>query len=155
MENRDSTQTNEDDGFGKTELAPGLIAAYAATDFRVLAPEVFTLRIGVPSVDLMAIYDERSVASAGFITAWNPWSEETDHAINEQKQEALRLCLKEAGYDPRQGIGADPDGRWLGEESWFIPGILRDEAISLGKEFHQNAVVWAGKDAIPRLILLR
>lgn len=155
MENKASIQTNEDDGFGKTELPPGLIAAYVATDFRVLVPQAFTLRIGVPSVDLMALYAELSVASAGFITAWNPWSEETEQAVNDQAQEVLRLRVKEAGYDPRQGIGADPDGRWPGEESWFIPGISLDEAISLGNEFRQNAVVWAGKDAIPRLILLR
>jgi hypothetical protein len=28
-------------------------------------------------------------------------------------------------------------------------------AQALGREFRQNAIVWAGPDAIPRLILLR
>lgn len=145
----------EDDGFGNTELPPGLIAAYAATDFRVLSPRTFTLHVGVFSPDLKAVYAERSVASAGVLTAWNPWSEDTDRKINDQAQQALRRRLTEAGHDPWMGLGADPEGRWPGEESWFVPGIARAEAISLGKAFRQNAVVWAGHDAIPRLILLR
>lgn len=155
MANDAFIQTERGGAPGETELSPELIAAYRATDFRVLGPQAFTLRVGVPSVELLALYAELSVTGAGFITAWNPWSEETDRAINDQAQVALLQRLRRAGYDPRPGLGADPDGRWPGEESWFVPAISRTESISLGREFRQNAVIWAGDDAVPQLILLR
>ncbi len=34
-------------------------------------------------------------------------------------------------------------------------GLPLEEARALGNEFEQNAIVWSGPDAVPKLILLR
>jgi hypothetical protein len=36
-----------------------------------------------------------------------------------------------------------------------VLGLDLDTSCALGREFHQNAIVWAGEDAVPSLILLR
>ncbi|SHL69343.1 Protein of unknown function [Nitrosospira sp. Nsp11] len=54
-----------------------------------------------------------------------------------------------------EGEGFDPCGKWPAEKSFLALGLDLKESSALGKEFGQNAIVWAGADAIPRLILLR
>ncbi|WP_366510990.1 DUF3293 domain-containing protein [Yoonia sp.] len=46
----------------------------------------------------------------------------------------------------------DPSGEWPREESVLVPGISLERAKSLDVEFGQNAIVWAGYDAVPHLI---
>jgi hypothetical protein len=36
-----------------------------------------------------------------------------------------------------------------------VPGLTRTAAQQLGRQFEQNAIIWADADAIPELILLR
>lgn len=146
---------DEEDPNVQSALPPDLIAAYRATDFRVLDPQSFTLRVDLFSPELQRIHADLQVFTSGFLTAWNPWSAEMPREANDQAQEALRVRLVGMGLEAWAGLGVDPEGRWPGEESWFIPGLSRRDAIALGGAFHQNAVVWAGRDAIPRLILLR
>ena len=54
-----------------------------------------------------------------------------------------------------KALGVDTAGEWPGEESVFVPGLDLERAKSLGVEFGQNAIVWAGPDAVPQLVLLR
>jgi hypothetical protein len=53
------------------------------------------------------------------------------------------------------GESSDSIGTWPGEKSFLVLGLDLETAIRLGREFRQNALVWADEDAIPRLILLR
>lgn len=138
-----------------TVLSRELIAAYEITEFQVLSPQPFTLRIGEKSNDLSAVYGEFGTATAGFITAWNPFSEETPDAINAANQAALINGIDRLGLSWWEGTGVDPNNDWTGEPSIFVLGISHDQAVSLGVRFGQNAIVWAGSDAIPRLVLLR
>lgn len=129
--------------------------AYEATDFRVLEPQEFTLRIGQRSAELQAMYVELGVTCAGYLTAWNPYSYETSAAENAVAQQSLVRRLSLDGYPTLQGLGVDPSEKWPGEESIFVPGLSLERAKSLGIDFGQNAIVWAGDDAIPQLVLLR
>ena len=54
-----------------------------------------------------------------------------------------------------EGAGADPTGAWPPEKSYFSLGVDLETARVLGRRYQQDAVVWTGKDAIPKLILLR
>lgn len=57
-------------------------------------------------------------------------------------------------YPVIEGLNIDPAGVWPTEKSFFIPEIDINTAKSLGQQFRQNAIVWIGRDAIPRLVLL-
>ena len=54
-----------------------------------------------------------------------------------------------------EGTGFDPRGTWPEERSFLVLGLDLEASRALGREFKQNAIVWSGSDAIPRLILLR
>ena len=54
-----------------------------------------------------------------------------------------------------EGAGADPTGAWPPENSYFALGADLDAARAIGLRYRQDAVVWAGLDAVPQLILLR
>jgi hypothetical protein len=129
--------------------------AYETTDFRVLEPQAFTLRVGQHSAELQALYVELGVTCAGYLTAGNPYSAETSAAENALAQQSLIRRLSLDGYPTLRGLGVDPSGEWRGEESIFVPGLSLERAKSLGIDFGQNAIVWAGDDAIPQLVLLR
>lgn len=138
-----------------TEIPRGLIMAYEATDFRVLEPQEFTLRVGQRSAELQSLYDDLGVTCAGYLTAWNPFSKEASDFENQNAQRQLLRKLSLEGFPALNALGLDPSGDWPGEESVFVPGISLDRAKVLGSEFGQNAIVWAGPDAVPQLVLLR
>lgn len=138
-----------------TEIPRELIMAYEATDFRVLEPQEFTLRVGQLSAELQSLYDDLGVTCAGYLTAWNPFSKEASDFENQNAQRQLLRILSLEGFPALDALGIDPSGDWPGEESVFVPGISLDRAKVLGSEFGQNAIVWAGPDAVPQLVLLR
>jgi hypothetical protein len=78
-----------------------------------------------------------------------------DDAINAQRQAALAEELTCRGRRALPGIGQHPTEDWRGEPSYWVPGLAREAAQNLGIQFQQNAIVWAGSDAVPELILLR
>jgi hypothetical protein len=138
-----------------TEIPSDLIMAYETTDFRVLAPREFTLSVGQRSAELHALYVELGLTCAGYLTAWNPFSKEASELENENAQRQLLRQLSLEGFPALNALGIDPSGDWPGEESVFVPGLSLDRAKLLGSEFGQNAIVWAGPDAVPQLVVLR
>jgi hypothetical protein len=138
-----------------TDIPSDLIEAYRATHFTVLEPRPLTLRVDHHSAELAELFQEMGVSSAGYLTAWNPYSAETSAADNEAAQLSLIRRLSLEGYPTLKALGVDPAGEWPGEESVFVPGLGLERAKSLGVEFGQNAIVWAGPDAVPQLVLLR
>ncbi|MBV8250682.1 MAG: DUF3293 domain-containing protein, partial [Comamonas sp.] len=48
-----------------------------------------------------------------------------------------------------------PQGLWPGEASVLIWGMDAPTARAWGEEWQQNAVLWCGADAVPRLLWLR
>ena len=125
------------------------------THFMVLEPRPLTLRVDHHSAELAELFKEMGVSSAGYLTAWNPYSPETSAADNEAAQLSLIRNLSLEGYPTLKALGVDPAGEWPGEESVFVPDLGLERAKSLGVEFGQNAIVWAGPDAVPQLVLLR
>jgi hypothetical protein len=138
-----------------TKIPSDLIMAYETTDFRVLEPREFTLRVGQRSAELHELYVELGVTCAGYLTAWNPFSKEALELENEYAQRQLLRRLSLEGFPALNALGINPSGGWQGEDSVFVPGLDLERAISLGNEFGQNAIVWVGHDAIPQLVLLR
>lgn len=138
-----------------TTIPSDLVEAYVATDFTVLEPCPFTLRVGRRSTELAKVYTRMAVSSAGYLTAWNPYSATTSAQENATAQQSLIRSLSIEGYPTLKALGVDPSGAWPGEDSVLVPGLGLERAKSFGIEFGQNAIVWAGDDAVPRLVLLR
>ena len=82
-----------------------------------------------------------SVETIGVMTAENPNAEQLPAKQNKQLNQSLVQKLRDMNYGPI------PIGGSFGhkENSYMIPNITRSELAGLGKEFDQEAVIWASK----------
>ncbi len=138
-----------------TQISPALVQSYEATNYRILEPAPFTLKIGKRSSKLADLYRRSGAGTACVITAWNPRSEEMSKAGNDAAQARLTAELDKAGLRHLPAFGADPNEKWNGEVSLLVLGASRAEVENLGRSYGQNCIVWAEADAVPRLIFLR
>lgn len=139
-----------------TAIDPALLQKYRETEYHVEGDgHSFVLELDRPSAALAEIFRERRAASAAFISAFNPYSQATSAAENEAANARLKSLLVDRGFQVIDAFGSDgtPDG-WS-EPSYLVPGITREAAEALGRDFRQNAIVFAAADAVPRLVLLR
>ena len=132
-----------------------MIRAYRETEYRVLGDTPAILHVDTRCVDLAAIHRAHRVECSAFITACNPYSEACDEVSNAERQATLALELKQRGLASIDAIGQHPSGDWSGEPSFLVLGLPLDAAMALGAQHAQNAIVWNGSDAVPRLIPLR
>jgi hypothetical protein len=139
-----------------TAIASDKVAAYQNTRYQVGAgPEAVTLAIDIKCDGLLRLYRRTGQSCGLFITACNPFGQAQSAEANAAAHSKLGDCLRALVPHVIEGIGADPNGAWPGEMSFFALGIDEDAACRLGSRFRQDAVVWTGPDAVPRLLLLR
>jgi len=134
---------------------PATIQAYRETNYIVHAQPDLVLRIDQPCAALAAWYARQRIAAACVITAWNPLSQPLCDAQNQARQARLEQELTQAGWHWIPALGAHPHNGWPPEAGCFVEGMSEDAAREWGRTYAQNAVVWCGADAIPRLRLLR
>lgn len=136
-----------------------VIASYRAAHYCIepAGASAVILRIGERSAGLAALYGELGVDSCAFLTASNPLGVALRDADNAVAMTALCVDVHALGLALLPGVSrdGDPASSWPGEESVAVLGISRDAARELGHRYQQNAIVWAGSDAVPELILLR
>jgi len=139
-----------------TELNPELVSAYRAAEYHVtgVVPH-FAMRVDEPSPPLAALHAARGATCSALLTACNPASEAQRHDENVAAQRRLAARLAAAGVDWVDALGVDPSGHWPAEPSVLVLGLDPASAMSLARDFGQNALLWAGVDATPRLLLLR
>ena len=130
------------------------IQAFRETEYRVHGDKPFTLRIGEASPVLAAVHKRHRVDSSAYVTAFNPYSEALDDAANAQRHARLGQELRQRSLVAIEGVGRHPSNGWA-ETSYLILGLTLEAAKVLGACHEQNAIVWAGADAVPQLILLR
>ncbi len=139
-----------------SEIPAEKIAAYLGADYRLGRGAAFiALRIDTRSEALLRLYAASGRGCGVFITAYNPMGEPQSPAANEAAHARLAAELKALQIEAIEGAGADPGGAWPEEKSFFALGVDLEAARGLGIRHRQNAIVWAGEDAIPKLILLR
>ena len=132
-----------------------LEAAYRATTYRVYLPGgQCDLRPGVASEALRCWLETAGAACFAVLTASNPASVPLDNEENSRRQSQLECELLESGYETYAGENVADDAAWPAEESCFVPGITRAEAMTLGGKHGQNAVVCGGADGVPELVWL-
>lgn len=110
------------------------------------------MRLGRSCPPLSDIMVARGVATACFLTAWNPRSQPRSEAENQADQARLKARIEALGLSWLDAEGRDPDGGWDAEPSLVALGLGFQKACDLGDEFGQNAVLFAGPDAAMRLV---
>ncbi len=130
-----------------------LLEAYRATRYEVDGgDDSFVLRIDQPCEALDRLHAEHDVNSSAFITAWNPGSRLCSAGQNRRAQQELVALVDADEMTWLPGRGVDPQGEWPDEAGLLVLGMDRSSALELARRFDQNAVVWTGEDAIPRLL---
>lgn len=138
-----------------SKIDPATLQAYLQTEYRVLGGVPAVLRIGMPCPDLAVLHRAHQTNCSTFLTACNPHGQVVSDQVNARRQQSLVAALSALGLTAIPGIGVHPNGEWRGEASYLVPGLGREAAQGLGRQFEQNAIVWAGEDAQPQLLLLR
>ena len=141
--------------FSSSEIPRDTIQAYLETHYHVHGDAPTTLQVGEANAKLADLHQAAGVQCSAFVTACNPYSLEQAPEINVARQQALARQLAQRGLTLIDGIGQHPTNGWDGEASFLVLGLTLDDATLLGNEHGQNAIVWSGADAVPRLILLR
>ncbi len=140
----------------RSKIASELIQAYHDAIYRVATlDEALQLRVDRRSSELAALYEIYGCKSACFITACNPLSQLRSTQLNREANARLRVELERVARAIFDSDGSDPDGEGPREPGFLALGIDEAQAAGLGNSYEQNAVLWAGADAIPRLMLLR
>ena len=133
----------------------GTVQAFRETEYRVHGDEPFTLRVGETCSALAAAHKRYRVECSAYITACNPFSQILDDETNAERHAALEREISQRSLSSIEGIGQHPSNQWPGEASHLIFGLPLEAAKAMGTRLEQNALVWAGGDAVPQLILLR
>ena len=141
--------------FSGSVIEAATVQAYRETHYRVLGDDGFTLVVDVPSPALLAAHRRHRVDASAFLTACNPHSVRQAAASNAEAQARLARELRSRSLAFVDGIGEHPHNGWPGEASFLVFGLALESAKVLGAQFGQNAIVWAGADAVPRLVMLR
>ncbi len=87
------------------------------------------------------------------LSAYNPRSMLLPRKVNDTRQQVMRDLLILGCYRVEACVGYDeePDGAWR-EPAWLVHGIDRDEAITFGRTFRQNTIVYC-HDGRPELVV--
>ena len=89
----------------------------------------------------------KSISCTAACDGMEPLRKALSDAENKDRNKALKSSLSDK-YKVFDGLGTDPLGEWPGEESFLILGINRQNAMKLGTEFEQNAIVII-EDGVP------
>ena len=141
--------------FPTSTIDPATRQAYLETHYLVHGDTPLALQIGIANPSLTALYKTQCAGSCAFITACNPWGQSLDAAANAKRQSALATDLQQHGLTFVEGIGQHPSNHWPGEASFLVWDLSLEAAKALGIAHEQNAIVWCGPDAVPRLITLQ
>ena len=120
-----------------------LVAAYLRSIYRLLEPP-FDIRIGASlPLGLKQWLDDRGFRTFAFLTAENPASRILPEAENAIRQESLRTnLLPLLPNAPYPAVHLSENGAWPEEKSWWAPGLSAEQAVDLGRQYGQNALVF-------------
>lgn len=141
----------------ESRLSVELIDAYrkARYAFRSDLGDWSDLPLGASCQDLKECMNRMRCASAALITASNPGSEPRSPLHNRRANAALRAEVSGRQMAVLEARGSDPSGSWPEEDSLLILDVTQGDACALARSYRQNALLWAGQDAVARLLLIR
>jgi hypothetical protein len=91
--------------------------------------------------------------SFAILTAYNPRSMLLPRKVNEHRHSVMRDMLILGCFRVESCVGyeEDPEGTWR-EPSWLVHDVDRDEAISFGRVFRQNTIIFC-RNARPEIVV--
>jgi Protein of unknown function (DUF3293) len=136
-----------------SDVAAKLWSEYRGTSYTV-AIDGRTLHIHVDRTtpDLDAELTRRDVTTWAFVTACNPRSKRLSPAENEEQQVRLKKELRQRGFTSAAGEGKGPDATWSPEESLLVFGISELDALAIGAQYRQLAIVVGQQNRPARLV---
>jgi hypothetical protein len=119
------------------------LQAFRDTEYRVRLPQgaFAVIRIGEPLPRELHGCVKDEGAPWGFITAWNPFAQQTSRERNRAAQRELLAALRELGATPRAGVGVGTGESPWREPSLFVTGLDFDTLDALARRFEQAAIV--------------
>ena len=129
-----------------------LIAAYKNTRYHVFNTGI-TICIDENNVLLDALLSKQDAKSWAYITAYNPFSQTFTDEANDARHRLLLQSV--AAFSSFEGEGKGADESWPPEKSLLILGISKEQAIAIGNEYEQNAIVYGEAGQAAQLLLLR
>lgn len=119
------------------------LEAYRRTRFVVDTPTGrLCLRVGRRCVELDDLLAGHSVTTWAYVTAFNPGSRLLPAEENSVRQHELERSVAGLGLASYPGEGIADDSRWPPEPSLLVLGIRRNDAVRLGRQFGQLALVY-------------
>ena len=134
-------------------MNPELFEAYKNTTYRVyLTHGEIDIKIGVMNLLLHELLLSNNSESWAFVTACNPYSVLQNADVNTFLNTQLEAYLLEKQYLFFKGMGVGDDDSWEPEASFMVLNIRKEDAVKLGKQFKQNAIVTGVIGNLPELI---
>ncbi len=119
-----------------------LLEAYRKTTFSADTPKGrLSLRVGERCLELDDLLTDHGVSTWAYVTAFNPGSMRLRDEENAARQRELEAVVASLGVVSYAGEGVAEDGGWPPEPSLLILGIERGDAVRLGRQYGQGAVV--------------
>lgn len=125
-----------------------LLRSYHGTIYDLPTPAGL-LRASLDGEALREITEVPELLRTGFaiLTAYNPRSMLLPRRVNEARHVVMRdlLILGVYRVEPCVGYEADKKDSLWREPAWLVHGMDRDEAISFGRVFRQNTVIYSAE----------
>lgn len=124
-------------------ISSELVKAYCDVSYVIHGDDGdIILRVGHINHELALLMKGSGVATAAFITAFNPFSSIQGMEENELNQSALVMDIRALGLQSIPGVGEAPSNLWASESSVLVLGIKFESAECLAEKYQQNAFVW-------------
>ncbi len=127
-----------------------LLRAYAATDYLIPSADL-SLMPYRRNPALVAWLRRQGAQRVAILTACNPRSHPLSKHENAKRNIALAAELQAASLRHFDASGTAQRGNWPAESSFAILDISLARLDALGRRWHQNAALVAGRDGRPRL----
>ena len=130
-------------------------SAYLATDYvvRIDGRDV-VIRPNERSAAVDRALSRFKARSAAFITAFNPYSRRCGKHVNLAAHAQLLAAVRRRRRRFVEGLGQGDDKCWPAEKSVLVFGVTRTIAAMLGRQFRQNAIVFAALGRRAELVYL-
>ena len=129
-----------------------LQTAYQQTIYEVYyGQQTIQLHIGEYNPQLDRLLQRHSCTTGALITSSNPYSRCLSETENQQRHQSLIEFLQPLQLTLINALGKSKNGDWTPEQSLLIVGIDLIQAIVVGRNFEQNAIVYGELGKPPEL----